>query len=149
MTLSLFCAALVAALLSLYPAMSPGARECIAARQNEIAQDLADAAPLGVPPALYLAVGLFETHLGCDRASGGCWGAPVDRYHRHTAGAPIATARALAASLRVCGTWPRALARFRCGICAGCPRSGYRPAQVLSLASRLCARAGVDCGGGL
>ena len=35
--------------------------------------------------ALLAAVGWHESHLGCARASGGCWGSPRDRGHRHTA----------------------------------------------------------------
>lgn len=137
--------ALLAALLALFPAMSRGCRPCIVSHQAAIVRELDAGEALGVPPAILLAVGFLESHLGCDPASGGCWGAPIDPQHRHIAGAPSATTRALVTSRRVCGTWPRALARFRCGLCAGCPRlRGYTPAQALSLAARIEARAGVQ-----
>lgn len=111
----------LAALLAVLPARRPYAA-CLTARAASVTTD-ADAASRehGVPVALLLAVGYAESHLGCARGSGGCWGAPVSRLHRHTAGRASHAASALALGHRRCGTWTGALGHFRCGrcVCAG------------------------------
>lgn len=138
-------AALLAALIALYP-RSPS-RPCIEARAAQIVADATAAAQRhGVPPALLLAVGFVETHLGCDRGSGGCWGAPIDPQHRGTAGTVDHAARALASSHAACGSWGAAVCRFRCGLCR-CPAQHERYHRVaLGLAARLSARASLDAG---
>ena len=116
------------------------------AREADVVADAETAVmATGVPAGLLLVVGVLESHLGCDPASGGSWGAPIDPQHRRTAGTPTHTARALATSFRVCGSWVGALHRFRCGLCV-CrrPLVGYTPAQALSLAERMYASAGQD-----
>jgi hypothetical protein len=129
-------AALLAALLALFPT-SPS-RPCIEARAAQITADAGAAARrYGVPPALLLAVGFVETHLGCDRASGGCWGAPISPERRGTAGTVDHAARALASGYAACGSWPGAVCRFRCGLCR-CPLRHERYQRVaLALAARL------------
>lgn len=89
-----------------------------------------------VPTALLAAVGWHESHLGCARASGGCWGSPRDRDHRHTAGTPTDAARDLAHALRACGSVEGAIARFRGGSCRPGPHTAY-VARVAALAARL------------
>lgn len=133
-------AALVSALLSLFP-RSPSLA-CLRSRTEAITRDAADAtAQHDVPPALLLAVGFVETHLGCDRASGGCWGAPIDPQHRGTAGRASHAAQALATSYRVCGTWEGAVCRFRCGLCRCPPQHAQYTRNALSLAARIRAAA--------
>ena len=111
----------LAALLAVLPARRPYAA-CLTARTERVIAD-ADAASRehGVPVALLLSVGYAESHLGCARGSGGCWGAPVSRTARHTAGRASHAASALALGHRRCGTWSGALGHFRCGqcVCAG------------------------------
>lgn len=128
--------AILAALLSLYP-RSP-ARACLGARRPAIvaALDAAHRAHPDVPLGLLVAVGWHESHLGCARASGGCWGSPVDRRHRHTAGSPTDAARDLSHALRACGTVPGAIARFRGGSCRPGRHTAY-VARVAALAARL------------
>ncbi len=121
-------AAILAALLSLYP-RSPAA-QCLDAL------DAAHRAHPEVPTALLAAVGWHESHLGCARASGGCWGSPRDRDHRHTAGTPTDAARDLAHALRACGSVGGAIARFRGGSCRPGPHTAY-VARVAALAARL------------
>jgi hypothetical protein len=129
-------AALLSALLTLFPA-SPS-RSCIEARAAQITADVGAAARRhGVPPALLLAVGFVETHLGCDRASGGCWGAPISPERRGTAGTVDHAARALASGYAACGSWPGAVCRFRCGLCRCPPRHERYQRVALSLAARL------------
>lgn len=113
----------LALLLALLPARRPYAA-CLAARAERVVAD-ADAASRehGVPVALLLAVGYAESHLGCAPRSGGCWGAPVSRTARHTAGRASHAASALALGHRRCGTWEGALAHFRGGRCTG--HAGY------------------------
>lgn len=116
---------LLAALLALLPQSRPYAA-CVAARAERIATDAdAAAAATGVPAALLLAVGYMESHLGCAPGSGGCWGAPIDRAHRLTAGRAIHAARSLAAGRARCGSWRGAVGHFRCGRCACVGREGY------------------------
>jgi hypothetical protein len=131
----------LAALLAVLPARRPYAA-CLTARAASVTTD-ADAASSehGVPVALLLAVGYAESHLGCARGSGGCWGAPVSRLHRHTAGRASHAASALALGHRRCGTWTGALAHFRCGRCV-C-QGGY-VARVGGLWSRVERRAEVS-----
>ncbi len=97
---------------------------CLDARRAQVVAD-ADAAARahGVPVALLLAVGYAESHLGCARGSGGCWGAPASRLHRHAPGRASHAASALALGHRRCGTWTGALAHFRGGLCTG--HAGY------------------------
>lgn len=111
----------LAALLLVLPLRRPYA-PCLAARAARVVAD-ADAASRahGVPVALLLSVGYAESHLGCAPRSGGCWGAPASRDARHTPGRASHAASALALGHRACGTWPGAVAHFRCGrcVCAG------------------------------
>ncbi len=129
-------AAILAALLSLYP-RSPAA-QCLHARRGAILDALEHAhrAHPEVPTGLLAAIGWHESHLGCARASGGCWGSPRDRDHRHTAGTPTDAARDLAHALRACGSTVGAIARFRGGSCRPGPHSAY-VARVAALAARL------------
>jgi len=97
----------------------------------------------GVPAGVLLTVGFLETHLGCANGSGGNWGAPVDRAHRHTAGTSDSAARSLQTGFRRCGTWQGALGWFRCGHCR-CPRmQGYDPDFAGRLVERVYRRAQV------
>lgn len=130
--------ALLSALLSLLPPMEQ-VRPCLRETHNRIVQHAtAASAQHGVPPSILLVVGYSETHLGCDRASGGNWGAPVSPLRRHEAGTAHHAARALATSKRVCGTWQRAINRFRCGNCNGCNYGGgYTSTYVLRMARRI------------
>lgn len=131
----------LAALLAVLPARRPYSA-CLTARAPRVIAD-ADAASRehGVPVALLLSVGYAESHLGCARGSGGCWGAPVSRLHRHTAGRASHAASALALGHRRCGTWTGALAHFRCGRCA-C--DGSYVARVAGLWQRVERRAEVS-----
>lgn len=128
--------AIIAALLSLYP-RSP-ARQCLDARRPAIVAALTEAhrAHPDVPLGLLAAVGWHESHLGCARASGGCWGSPRDASHRHTAGTPTDAARDLSHALRACGTTTGAIARFRGGSCRPGRHTAY-VARVAALAARL------------
>jgi hypothetical protein len=111
----------LALMLAMLPAGRPY-RGCIDTRRASIVTQ-ADAASRehGVPMRLLLAVGYAESHLGCAPRSGGCWGAPISRTARHTAGRASHAASALALGHRRCGTWRGAIAHFRCGrcVCAG------------------------------
>lgn len=129
------------ALLAVLPARRPY-RACLATRAPRVIAD-ADAASRehGVPVALLLSVGYAESHLGCARGSGGCWGAPVSRLHRHTAGRASHAASALALGHRRCGTWAGALGHFRCGRCV-C--EGSYVTRVAGLWSRVERRAEVS-----
>ena len=131
----------LAALLAVLPARRPYAT-CLTARTSRVIAD-ADAASRehGVPVALLLAVGYAESHLGCARGSGGCWGAPVSRTARHTAGRASHAASALALGHRRCGTWSGALGHFRSGRCV-C--AGSYVARVGGLWSRVERRAEVS-----
>lgn len=131
----------LAALLAVLPARRPYAA-CLTARAARVIAD-ADAASRehGVPVALLLSVGYAESHLGCARGSGGCWGAPVSRLHRHAAGRASHAASALALGHRRCGTWAGALGHFRCGRCV-C--EGSYVARVAGLWSRVERRAEVS-----
>jgi hypothetical protein len=137
---------LFAALLALMPRVPQPMRGCIARRQGRIVAQIAQARETyGVPPAVMLVIGLLESHYGCAPRSGGCWGAPIDRAHRSTAGTSNQAALALANGFRACGTWRGAIARFRCGLCR-CPmRSGrgYTPRYAVGLVERVHLRAGV------
>jgi len=113
-------------------------RACLRERAPAIAAQAAEAAAAtGVRPALLLAVGWAETHLGCDAREGGNWGAPISRHRRHVAGRAIHAARALAWGLRRCRTELGALEHFRCGLCVCRAHRGYHPRAVLRIAARL------------
>src|ERR1019366_1332187 len=121
-------------------------RACIRARAATIAAQATNAAEAhGVPTDIVMAVGALESAYGCSPRSGGSWGSPIGRDHRNIAGGADHQARDLATSYRVCGTWPRAIARYRCGLCACRPGVlvGYTPAQAIRLASGM-ARASVS-----
>jgi hypothetical protein len=106
-------------LLSLFPVVPARARARIEARRATITAAVERAErEHGVPPGVLLVVGYGETHLGTDDGEGGNWGAPISRARRHTAGTPDHAARSLARSYRVCGSWRRAISRFRCGLCS-------------------------------
>ena len=130
---------LLITLLAMWPRGFPTST-CVTARRDAIAATVDEsAARWHVPPALVVAVGFSETHLGCDANEGGGFGAPLDAHHRHTAGTVDTAVRILARSYAVCGTWPRAVTRFRSGMCvlpAGDRRIPYT-ARVLRLAARL------------
>ena len=118
-------------------------RACIVARRDTIAATAAAAAEAhGVPVALLLSVAYLESHLGCSRGSGGCWGAPISRARRGVAGGPDRAASALALGYRRCGGTPEgAVSSFRWGLCRVPPGAhGYGPADVLRLAARVAAR---------
>lgn len=135
----------LAALLAIMPRVPEPMRGCIDRRRHEIVQQIHFAAlAQGVPPAVLLVVGMLESHYGCARNSGGCWGAPVDPTHRLTAGTPHHAAVALATSFRVCRTWQGAISRFRCGLCQ-CPARagrGYSPEYAARLVEQVHSRAG-------
>lgn len=143
---------LFAALLAILPRVPQPMRGCIQRQHGDIVQQIARSAEsYGVPPAVLLVVGMLESHYGCSPRSGGCWGAPVDRAHRATAGTPNQAAVALATSYRVCRTWLGAVARFRCGLCQ-CPTlagRGYTPGYAVRLIERVHARAELPAPGGL
>jgi hypothetical protein len=135
-------AAWLAALLLAVP-VPAAERACIVARRETIAATAdAAAAAHGVPVALLLSVAYLESHLGCSRGSGGCWGAPISRTRRGVAGGADRAASALALGYRRCGGTPEgAVASFRWGLCrvpAGA--HGYGPADVLRFAARVAAR---------
>lgn len=133
---------LLAALLASFTHMP--LRPRIVARFDAIADAARDASETyGVPPALLVAVGYLESGFGTHPRSGGSWGAPRDRRHRHIAGGPNQEASALALGFRRCGNWRSALHHFRCGMCR-CPRVvGYTPDDAFRLADRISARAGI------
>lgn len=109
--------ALFLALLSILP--HSRATPCLHERAQAIVRMAAVAEQdRGVPAGVLLVVGLLETHCGCDIGEGGGWGAPIDPRHRHTAGTSDTAARILQHSLTACGTWERAIGRFRSGLCA-------------------------------
>lgn len=115
--------AIIIALLHMFPHMSGHNRQCIINNQERIVQQLQDASrPIEpeapVPPVeLTAAVAFEETHLGCDHNEGGGWGAPISRSRRHVAGTHLHAVRVLSRSYQVCGTWDRAVLRFRTGLC--------------------------------
>ena len=118
-------------------------RRCIVARREAIASTATAAAEAhGVPVALLLSVAYLESHLGCSRGSGGCWGAPISRARRGVAGGPDRAASALALGYRRCGGTPEgAVSSFRWGLCRVPPGAqGYGPADVMAFAARVAAR---------
>jgi hypothetical protein len=134
-------AQLLAALLALYP--GPRSRDIERRRESIVAMATHSSETYNVPPAVLLTVGFLETHLGTDANEGGGWGAPINRHHRHVAGTSDSAARILARSLEVCGTWERAIARFRSGLCVA-PLSMRRYVRTaLQLVARISARAEV------
>lgn len=140
---------LLSALLSLYRHINY--RECIEANRFHIAS-VADEGEreYGVPAGLSLVTGFFETHLGCAHGEGGNWGAPIDRFHRHTAGAPMQAVRAIASSYRVCGTWIGAVGRFRSGLCRPVHAQHRETATIrVSTVRRIYQRAGLPVPEGL
>jgi hypothetical protein len=143
---------LFAALLAILPGVPQPMHGCIHRQHASIVEQIARASDRhGVPPAVLLVVGLLESHYGCAPGSGGCWGAPVDRAHRLTAGTPDHAAIALAHSFEVCGSWVGAVARFRCGLCR-CPARvvhGYTPEYAARLIERMHRRAGLPPPAGL
>lgn len=133
---------LFAAILLIFP--NTPSRACLMAHQANIEADITrSSATYSVPAGLLVSVAFNETHLGCDRGSGGCWGAPIDAQHRHTAGNSDSAARVLRTGYDRChNSWRGAVSRFRCGLCA-CPEqyAGYVN-HVLSLSRRLYTQAG-------
>lgn len=137
---------IITAALSLFLSLRPPLpiRRCIEARAARISRRAAEASrEHGVPVAIILSVGWLESHLGCDPRSGGSWGSPTDRNHRLRAGGPWHTARDLATSYRVCGSWTGAVARYRCGLCNCTPRVGYGVRDVDRLVYRITAGVGL------
>ena len=127
----------ITALLLAYP--SAAHRVCIQHQRQQIAADAEEAAHRhGIPVAMLMSVAFLESHLGCNPRSGGCWGAPIDRDHRHTAGRAEQTASALALGVRRCGTDERAINHFRWGTCRRTRRAhGYGPESVFRVAERV------------
>ena len=123
-------AAWIVALLAAYPHLAH--RPCVVARASQIA-----AARFGVPVGVLLAVAVLESHLGCAPRSGGCWGAPVSRTRRQTAGRADHAASALALGFRRCGSWPGAVSHFRWGRCARGAHAGYGPDDVWRVRTRV------------
>jgi len=135
---------ILAAILAFFPRFPT--RQCVIDNTEAIVQHAVNAEQYGVPAGVFLIVGFAETHLGCDAGEGGGYGAPIDRFHRHTPGTPEHAARALAASYRVCHTWEGAISRFRSGQChllPTDPRSGY-VRRALVLIPRAYRHAGVE-----
>ena len=138
---------LFAALLTLHPLIPNRMRSCMMLNRESISQMASDGSlSTGVPPAVLLMVGFFESHLGCNPRSGGSWGSPVDNTHRHIAGTPRRAADDLATSYRVCGTWLGAVSRFRCGLCRCRPSllRGYSPSYLMGQVQRVELTAGVE-----
>ena len=136
---------LLSALLSLTPRVPQPQRGRIDRQFDKIAEDVTAASEAsGVPPSILLTVGFLESHLGVDAGEGGNYGAPVDHLHRHTAGTALHAARALARSYEICGTWFRAITRFRSGLCVF-PRHlvGYEAPYAVRMIERIHALAGV------
>ena len=118
-------------------------RRCIVARREAIASTATAAAEAhSIPVALLLSVAYLESHLGCSRGSGGCWGAPISRTRRGVAGGPDRAASALALGYRRCGGTPEgAVSSFRWGLCrVPVGARGYGPATVMRFAARVAAR---------
>lgn len=141
--------ALLTALLTLVHAeRAPDRLRCIERRRPAIvAQVAAVAASRGVPPGVLLVVGYLESHYGCDPASGGSWGSPVDRNHRLTAGTADHTGRDLQTSRGMFGSWLEALSRYRCGrrVCPLPMRgNGYSPGFAVGLVEGIYAAAGQE-----
>ena len=129
-------AAWIVALLTAYPHLAH--RACIVARASQIAADADSAAArYGVPVGVLLAVAVLESHLGCAPRSGGCWGAPVSRTRRQTAGRADHAASALALGMRRCGSWPGAVSHFRWGTCSRRAHVGYGPEDVWRVVARV------------
>ena len=129
-------AAWIVALLAAYPHLAH--RACIVARAPQIAADADSAAArYGVPVGVLLAVAVMESHLGCAPRSGGCWGAPVSRTRRQTAGRADHAASALALGYRRCHSDEGAVSHFRWGVCHRATHTGYGPEDVLRLAERV------------
>lgn len=128
-----------AAILYMFP--NANHRACLQERRTTIENNAEDAANRnGVPVGVLIVAGWMESHMGCDPASGGCWGAPIDPQHRHTAGTPNHAAVALATSYRVCHSWEGAISRFRCGLCTCPPRYNAYVQTSVNLVARLYAR---------
>lgn len=150
---------LLAALLFLLPPLPVSERACVASRREEIISTAIDiSAQHQVPPAVILVVGLLESHYGCSRGSGGCWGAPTSPTRRHVAGTPSQAARSLSTGFRGnertgrfrgCGTWVGAVSWFRCGRCRCPARPGYTADYAVGLVGRMSDRAGVARPGSL
>ena len=129
-------AAWIVALLSAYPHLAH--RACVVARASQIAADADSAAArYAVPVGVLLAVAVLESHLGCAPRSGGCWGAPVSRTRRQTAGRADHAASALALGLRRCHSDEGAVSHFRWGVCHRAAHAGYGPEDVWRLAERV------------
>lgn len=112
-------AAVVTAILALFPYMPGNNRQCIIQHRAQIEQVLVQAKQEfpEMPTELMATIGLMESHLGCDRGSGGNWGAPISIRQRHTAGTPMQAVRAFWRSYQVCHSWDGAARRFRTGLC--------------------------------
>lgn len=111
--------ALLMAVLTMFPVMNGGNRQCIEARIDRIEQQVAEAIRTypRVRPAYFISIAFVETHLGCDRGAGGNWGAPISATRRHVAGTHMHAARLASRSLEVCHDELSAARRFRTGLC--------------------------------
>lgn len=124
----------LACVLGLFAVIPARTLALIEANEASIARDAEEAATTyGVPIGVLLVVGYGETHLGTDAGEGGNWGAPIDPAHRHTAGGPVHAAYALRRGFEVCGgSWARAVARFRSGLCVA-----HDPVHLRDIAVRV------------
>ncbi len=115
------------------------ARECLLQRQEviEVAIEEARVAFPQMPSQLFVAVGFWETHLGCDANENGNWGAPISATQRHVAGTPFQAARILWRSYQVCGDWLGAARRFRTGNCTPSEIGSRYANGVLRLSQQL------------
>lgn len=131
-------------ILAMFPTAPARSVQSIRARQTTIEQNLLASESIhGVPMGIMLMVAWAETHVGGDINEGGNWGAPIDPQHRHTAGTPLHAARALRRSYEVCGSWYRAVARFRSGLCRPHNPTHQRYTRTVTyLARRLYLRVG-------
>ena len=139
-------ALLLAALLALSRPPAEIRRRLDARRDAIVAQAARAADAHGVPVGLLLVVAFLESHVGQDRGSGGCWGAPASPRRRNVAGTAAHSARALARSFEVCGgaSWLRAVTRYRSGRCVFRRRLvGYEAPYAIGLVARVYQQAGL------
>lgn len=119
MTRRMTAAAILTAILAIFPYMSGNNRACIIEHRARIEAQLDEAFTRypDVPREVLAAVAFSETHLGCDAGEGGNWGSPISRHARHTPGNHMHAAGALHQSLLVCRQLDGAIMRFRVGLC--------------------------------
>lgn len=140
----IFAQSILAAILAIFP-HSPNFN-AIQRNSANITAHIADAQGIyGVPAGVFAVVGFMETHLGTDANEGGGYGAPTNRFHRHTPGTADDAARALRRAYFGCyKSWEGAISRFRSGMCV-IPATDYRRPYVvraLSLITQVYAHVG-------